>query len=884
MATAKQDYMGFLRWLHALQPAAPENVRRFANMVLADFERIAETAPQRNARSSYLAELAHQALATTPLDLPASQDQPQQTQWPWTRLRALTLGPFRGFVREETFDLQKGTILVYGPNGAGKSSLCEALERALLGSVEEAGLKRLGEADYFRNIHAREFSEPRLLATTPDRREVPVVANVDLFRFCFIEKNRIDAFSRIAQRTAGQRAELIATLFGMERFSDFCNRFNESIAPALVTERAKQRELNLKKEALARDQATVAGEAEALARHDAEDEAYAQAFSPHSTYADLQAWIGSAQAPSRLAELESLLDAVPATPLGVDRAALGTCLEQADVAGQMVGATTRELERRASQVSFKALYGAIVELQVVADDRCPACNTPLDQTARNPFEAARAGLDELRELADLQERAAREHEDLTDASTGLRSMFFKLAAFLADRGDAAHPIARFVEALPARPATDVWWKAVYAPPREGGEEASLVDQMLALADEIALSDETIRRQLEQRAALIGERNDLVDRQNHIGRRQGVRQAIVDGAATARQHIDAFNAANERLIADAEQEALDIVRDAPIRTAYDGFLPLLRRYRNELPGLLVVGLGDLARDLYNEFNRHDQEGDKLSSLYLPSTGEQRIELAFRGAADHRVDALQVLSEGHIRCLGLAILLAKAIDIGSPVLIFDDAVNAIDDEHRDGIKQTMFVDDRFAATQILVTCHSPEFIKDVKNSLPRDRRRDSQEYVLTQHEGDHHPRVHRDIPSSAYIEKARRDLERFQLRDALGNSRRALEMLANKAWKWLGSHDQGELRLALDGPGRPPILRDVCDSLRVKLAGTPNFQHPSKQPLHDALTEVLAASNPTWNILNKGTHEEENREEFDRVQVELVISRLERIDALELRGGR
>ena len=47
MVTAKQDYTAFLRWLHALQPAAPENVRRFANMVLADFERIAETASQR---------------------------------------------------------------------------------------------------------------------------------------------------------------------------------------------------------------------------------------------------------------------------------------------------------------------------------------------------------------------------------------------------------------------------------------------------------------------------------------------------------------------------------------------------------------------------------------------------------------------------------------------------------------------------------------------------------------------------------------------------------------------------------------------------------------------------------------------------------------------
>ena len=46
MASARQDYVRFLRWLHALQPVAPEHVRQFANMVLGDFEVIAATAPQ----------------------------------------------------------------------------------------------------------------------------------------------------------------------------------------------------------------------------------------------------------------------------------------------------------------------------------------------------------------------------------------------------------------------------------------------------------------------------------------------------------------------------------------------------------------------------------------------------------------------------------------------------------------------------------------------------------------------------------------------------------------------------------------------------------------------------------------------------------------------
>lgn len=884
MATAKQDYVRFLRWLHALQPAAPDHVRQFANMVHGDFEAVAETAPQRHARAAHLAILARRALAATGTGMPEGQDEHQAAEWPWTRLRSLAVGPFRGFVREEVFDLRRRVVLFYGPNGAGKSSICEAIERAMLGSVEEAGLKRLDDAAYLRNIHAGAFAEPRLMATGADRRETPVRANADLYRFCFVEKNRIDAFSRIAQRPHGQRAELIATLFGMEKFNDFCNRFNDQIDPSLVIEARKQRDLRLKQDALARDRAMANGEAEKLALHDAENEAYAAAFRPETTYARLQEIIGSTEAPGRLAELNGLLNGVPGAVIGLDRVSLAAAFERANAMAEALSTTTRELQHRASQVSFRALYGAVVALEADSADRCPACETPLEQVARNPFEKARGGLDELRELADLQENQERQRGELTTASTELRAALAKLSGFVVAQGEAATSVGRHLEALPARPEGDGWWMGVYLPESGQGDGPASLEQLLAVADRVSAADETTRAQLERRAELAAEREDLLARQRHIDQRKQSRQRIVDDAAAARESIAAFDTANARCIADAEQERLDILRDAPIRAAYDAFLPYLRRFRNELPGMLIAGLGDLARDLYNEFNRGDREEDKLAHLYLPLTGEQRIQLAFRDDADRRVDALQVLSEGHIRCLGLAILLAKAASIGSPLLIFDDAVNAIDHDHRHGIKETIFASDRFLATQILVTCHSPEFIKDVRNAIPRERRGDCQEYALTHHEGDHHPRVHRDVPSSAYIDKARNDLGRFQLRDALANSRRALEMLSNKAWKWLGSHELGELRLTMHGPTVPLNARDLCDAIRVKLRDSVSFDHASKAPLCGALDEILSASNLTWRYLNGGTHEEEDRDEFDRVEVELVVSRLERIDALDLRIRR
>jgi DNA polymerase III delta prime subunit len=119
---------------------------------------------------------ARLCLATTPAAVPDADAPVAAGEWPWRRLKELKVGPFRGFRREEQFDLRKRVILFYGPNGSGKTSLCEALERGLLGSVEETELKRIDERRYLANIHVGRFVEPRLIATTADGNDVQVTA------------------------------------------------------------------------------------------------------------------------------------------------------------------------------------------------------------------------------------------------------------------------------------------------------------------------------------------------------------------------------------------------------------------------------------------------------------------------------------------------------------------------------------------------------------------------------------------------------------------------------------------------------------------------------------------------------------------------------------
>ncbi|KAB2553528.1 hypothetical protein D3P02_00895 [Escherichia coli] len=48
--------------------------------------------------------------------------------------------------------------------------------------------------------------------------------------------------------------------------------------------------------------------------------------------------------------------------------------------------------------------------------------------------------------------------------------------------------------------------------------------------------------------------------------------------------------------------------------------------------------------------------------------------------------------------------------------------------------------------------------------------------------------------------------------------------------------------------------------------------------------IPVNNLVWTYLNKGTHEEADRDDFDGELVESVVQTLEELDRLDLRAGR
>ncbi|MGQ5313286.1 AAA family ATPase [Xanthomonas arboricola pv. corylina] len=888
MASARQDFERYVQWLHQPEKLIPEDVRRFASLALINFDELAKTSRQRNQRSTYLVGLARRDLATTVATAPIVDAETTVGNWPWSRLRHLTLGPFRGFRLAESFDLSKQITLLYGPNGSGKTSFCEGLEYALLGDVEEAGNKRIAARTYLANAHDREFLPPVLKAVDQQGRDVDVIASLDTYRFCFIEKNRIDSFSRIAARPNSQRAELIATLFGMDQFNEFVSHFNEAIDGQLVLVSARQDTLTALRAVLTADLAMVEGKAASNKALSDEEEFLAREYAIDATYEVLKQLIGNAETPGRLQELDGILETVPPNLLGVTRDTLLNKLAHAQSCDDGLNAIDAALRAKSDQVSFKALYDSVLAVQASFVDRCPACDTPIDgplHVSTNPYEKATEGLRQLEELGLLQNQQKIAKAALIQASRELRQLFIPISAYIVGQAEEITATGSWLAQLPEEPPVR-WWSAIFSQPAGTEAEAPSLDCIFEIFDRMATQDDISRQAQRDRQLHIAERRRLSEFQLRVQAQDLKRQQLMDNIEAANTRIKAFDDKNAELISQVEQEKSDVARDLPIKAAYDRFLEELRGYRDQLPEQLMAGLNEAAKDLYNAFNRNDRNEDKLSALHLPLTSDGKIEINFCGNNVARVDALHVLSEGHVRCLGLAILMAKAKSIECPVIVFDDVINAIDHDHRGGIREALFESDHFAQTQLIVTCHSNEFIKDIQQHLPIQRRSSCQVYLLRHHNGNYQPRVAGNIPTANYVSKARAARDALNDREALASSRQALEMLSEKTWRWLGSHQQGLLNLLIAGVGAEPGLRNLCEALAKRLRDAHTFNHVNKDRVLNSFGLILGipVNNLIWTYLNKGTHEEADRDDFDGELVELVVRTLEELDRLDLRPGR
>ena len=323
---------------------------------------------------------------------------------------------------------------------------------------------------------------------------------------------------------------------------------------------------------------------------------------------------------------------------------------------------------------------------------------------------------------------------------------------------------------------------------------------------------------------------------------------------------------EELTKTAEAEKKEVSFNKKMIEAYGSIVEKLSAYVSGLPAVLAQNLSDKVREYYNCINEGDADFELIKQLHLPLAANEKITIEMEDGVSQ--DALLILSEGHVKILGLSILLAKAISEGIPFLIFDDIVNSVDDDHRDGVARLLITHTDFSNMQMILTCHGEIFVSMLEgyvsnpNSmarymfLPADTLDERGVFIKYQ-------------DASIPLEVAKRKFEEHQLKDSAMSCRRAVECATGKLWKKL-SPCIGGISVKLRGLQGQPDLFSITSAL---------YDHTKKKYVQDAdeinedLKKLMETS--SWSKLNKGTHEDGSIPEFTRGEVKQLIELVEKL---------
>ena len=854
-----------------------DDEKKLTNLILGAFDEIAAVGAAGGRRGKVLAKLIVEKGATASPELEITADVSDANGSEIIRLTKLEVENFRGFTDKQAFEFTNPYTFIYGPNGTGKSSLCEALEYGLLASINEADSKRIPVLQYIKNATSGKSAIPVLYGDTAGEKGIKVKADPSSFEFCFIEKNRIDGFARLAANTPANQQARLAALFGLEEFNTFTTQFNESLDTYLAEIVGKKgRDLAERAKVLAGHRATLEG-LPGKAK-DAETRR-ATLLTKNPECKDLEEVEVALSGPEgnggklkennneigRLQNLKSATDPGTDCLLADAERLLGLIREKAE--------REEYLNQYKDQLSLRDLYAALLGNRATFGNTCAACASELYQDGRlavpvDPYSYAEEQLKNF-DAALSAEGRIKEIEEII--SVGWRDLLSIIVQLPASASAVAFTEARKVDLFSneASDVKDALGIATFLRDLLGKRELLLAlrDATMSHNREVEQSKAPIKKLEDENLAIAKDRAEIV----------AISTLVAANANSEKQATDAtekFKLENAELLREAEAEKPGVARGLSYSTAYKSLREKLLAYNAGLPLALAADLNEKTLNFYNEINKNDHDSDKLKSLRLPTAAGEKIEINFENG--DTCDALQVLSEGHIRCLGLAILLAKITKDSLPFLIFDDVVNSIDDEHRSAIIDLILNPEEVGNRQLIVTTHGEDFVKCLENAVPVCEYKKTVTRIdflrpLASKKID----VKLDSPRH-YLVVATRSYTDGRVRDSLSYIRKAFEEQLNRLWRKISKRNlSAQISVSMKAPGAPDLM-SVASGLHQFLRKKEVTIFREAMPHLEVMLGYGEKHKIEWNYLNQGTHEAGRTEEFDAAVVAAMLETVTQLD--------
>lgn len=146
------------------------------------------------------------------------------------------------------------------------------------------------------------------------------------------------------------------------------------------------------------------------------------------------------------------------------------------------------------------------------------------------------------------------------------------------------------------------------------------------------------------------------------------------------------------------------------------------YINTYSSIIKEELESICDDITAVYNAINKSNDEIVEKFSiePNIHEKEIDflINMKGSSDKH-PALDILSTGHIRCLGFALLIArikiKVENLG--FIIIDDPIYSIDHEHRYNLIQ--YLKDLGNKYQLIITSSDRLFSELIRNNFDRDK---------------------------------------------------------------------------------------------------------------------------------------------------------------------
>ena len=782
------------------------------------------------------------------------------------RIESLDVEKFRGFGVNQNFTFDKQYTFFHGPNGSGKTSFCEALEYCILGTIEEATARNIATEKYIVHAGEKKAHKPILKCKFSSGKVDECQPNYSKYRFGFIEKNRIDGFSHISAATAKTQTERLAALFGLSEFQEYVKGFTSSDALGndkyLKVSASIQAEYEKENGGMSTIESQVKEAEEKLKIEKEELAVLIQALKKAEikTVEDVEKYFTD---PKEGLITKYTLEAEENKWIILKDDTLELLLSDlTDFIGYYddIQKSNSDILSDVGAVNLASLFNIVSKLNAEDYEKCPICNTPLAIVTVNPFENAKNELAKLKQIETAKKTVRGNAKNIIENYSRIFSSI--------------------IEKKQANVLGSINYSLFDNKAFQMAEVENLTPEIIKVFDELKklkahLESEDTNKIVENYNAKAAEHNKQYDEK--LDGAQKEYRAIVAKSSSLEEKQNNFNTLSksfkdtktrvDELKKKVVAEKTEIDFNKKMVKAYGRIIEILSSYVAALPISLAQNLSEKVREYYNCINEDDADFEQIKELSLPIAANEKIFIEMKDGV--KQDALLILSEGHVKILGLSILLAKAVAEEMPFLIFDDIVNSVDDDHRDGVARLLIMHPDFSEVQMILTCHGELFVSKLENYVV-DKETMTRYMFLPAETLEERGVFIKYQDASIPLMTARKKYTENELKDCAAKCRQAVECITGKLWRIVNKNTSGGISVSLRSLEGTPDLKSVTTALYgatkpSKLLGAEELNNNLK----------LLISNQMWDLLNKGTHVDETIPEFERGEIKTLLELIEKI---------